>query len=104
MAYGVITNVSAPVAAYDGVHAALMRRSDELDDIGLVTHLGRLTSEGFQTVEVWESKERYDHFMAEVFPGVMAEVLGDAPSPPAPPQIEVFEVRGLVVPGAGLAF
>ena len=77
-----------------------MEKTGPLD---LVSHVGRPTAEGFQTIEVWESKENYDTFMAEVLPEVMTEVLGDGP-PPSMPQAEQFEVHGLVVPGAGIAF
>jgi hypothetical protein len=99
MAYGVITTVKAPIEAYDGVHAAALRRRDEVD--GLISHVGRATADGFQVVEVWESREHYDRFTTDVFPAIVAEVMGDRP-PPEPPVIEEFEVRGLVIPGAGI--
>ena len=40
-----------------------MEKTGPLD---LVSHVGRPTAEGFQTIEVWESKENYDTFMTEV--------------------------------------
>jgi hypothetical protein len=99
MAYGVITTVKAPIEAYDGVHAAALRRRDELGDIdGLISHVGRRTTDGFQVIEVWESKERYDDFTTKVFPAIVAEVMGAGP-PPGEMGVEEFEVRGLVIPG-----
>lgn len=102
MAYGVITTVAAPIEAYDGVHAASLRRLDELGNVdGLISHVARRTTDGFQVIEVWESKERYDDFMTKVFPAMVAEVMGEGP-PPEGMAVEEFEVRGLVIPGADL--
>jgi hypothetical protein len=36
---------------------------------GLLVHIGRATTDGFQTLEVWESKDHYDRANSEiVFP------------------------------------
>jgi hypothetical protein len=98
--WGVVVDVPAPAALYDAVHAELLRRTGGTVE-GLLVHLARATDAGFQVVEVWESREAHDRYEAEVVGPVMAEVAGQAPAV-RPPATE-FAVRGLVVPGAGLA-
>jgi hypothetical protein len=49
--YGVITTVPAPVEMYDEIHRRIGASVD-----GLLVHIGRATTDGFQTLEVWESK------------------------------------------------
>jgi hypothetical protein len=53
--YGVITTVPAPVEMYDEIPRRV--RATVAD---LVVHVGRATTDTFQALEVWESKERYD--------------------------------------------
>ena len=68
---------------------------------GLLVHLVRPTADGFQAIEVWESREDYERGNREVVGPVFAEVLrGQSPPPSA---VTEFEVRGLVLPRAGLA-
>ena len=100
MAYGVITEVDAPAETYDQVHAEVVRRAGP-NSPGLLLHVGRATDQGFQVIEVWESKEHFAAFNRDVMHPLMMELAGDAP-PPAPPQIEEFEPRGLVIPSAEL--
>jgi len=50
--YGVITTVPAPVEMYDEIHRRFGASVN-----GLLVHVGRATTDGFQVVEVWESKE-----------------------------------------------
>lgn len=100
MTLGVITDVSAPVEVYDAVHAAMLERTGPAVD-GLLVHLVRPTADGFQAIEVWESREDYERGNREVVGPVFAEVLrGQAPPPSV---VTEFEVRGLVLPQAGLA-
>ena len=56
--YGVISTVPAPVEMYDTLHGEILRRVGFID--GLLVHIGRATTDGFQMLEVWESKEHYD--------------------------------------------
>ncbi len=98
MTVGVVTDVSAPVELYDAVHAAVLEQIGTAVD-GLLLHLARSTADGFQVVEVWESREEWERsreLVGSVFAGVLR---GQAP--PASVVTE-FEVRGLVVP-AGVA-
>jgi hypothetical protein len=57
--YGVITTVPAPVEMYDGMHAEMIRRAVPSID-GLLVHVGRSTTDGFQVLEVWEFREHFD--------------------------------------------
>ncbi len=95
--YGVISTVPAPVEVYDAAHAAVGRRSDKPD--GLLVHVGRATDGGFEVLEVWESRDHFERFNRDVVGPVMAELAPGQPAPPPPPE---FEVRGLVVPSAGI--
>jgi len=97
MVFGIITNVTAPAEVYDAMHVEVLRRSDPTA-AGLLLHVGRATDEGFQVIEVWESKDRFDTFNHEVMYPLMNELAGPGPAP-APPRVEEFDVRGLVVPG-----
>jgi hypothetical protein len=95
--YGVITTVPAPVEMYDGMHAEVVSRAGTSID-GLLVHVGHATTDGFQTVEVWESKEHYDRANTDIFFPLMRELAGDQPSPSIELATEAFEVHGLVIP------
>ncbi|MGY1616651.1 hypothetical protein ACI797_07875 [Geodermatophilus sp. SYSU D00691] len=100
MPVGIVTDVPAPVEMYDALHAELLRRYPGPVE-GLLLHVARPTAAGFQVVEVWESREVFDRYNAEVVFPLMAELSGGAPMPDAPAP-EEFEVRGLVIQGAGV--
>jgi hypothetical protein len=100
MTLGVITDVSAPVETYDALHAAMLGRMDAAVD-GLLLHLARPTADGFQVIDVWESREAYERGTREVVGPVSAEVLGGRARPAS--VVTEFEVRGLVLPRAGIA-
>ena len=98
MTFGIIFDVDAPIEAYDAGHAAIGRRAGGRAD-GLLVHVGRATDRGFQVIEIWESKEQYDRFNAEVIVPALAEL----PDQPAePPEVTEFEPRGLIIPAAQL--
>ena len=99
MAYGVITDVPAPIEMYDAIHAELKRRAGDSVD-GLLVHIGRPTSTGFQVVEIWETEEAFQRYMRELIGPVMAELSGGQAPPDGQPGPEEFEVRGLVLPSA----
>lgn len=100
--YGIAVEVPAPIEVYDAMHAELHRTHPEPIE-GLLLHVARPTDGGFEVLEVWESPERYEHYqrtlvqpMSErLFPGTAGE---DQPRSEA----AEFEVRGLVIPGAGV--
>ena len=98
MAYGYVMDVPAPIDFYDALHAEIGRRTTGGVD-GMLLHVGRETREGFQVIEVWESKELYDRFTAEILGPALAHLTGGQP-PPVEPAMEEFEPRGLIVPAA----
>jgi hypothetical protein len=55
MTHGLVMNVPAPINFYDALHGEVARRSTAGVD-GLLLHVGRATDDGFQVLEVWESK------------------------------------------------
>jgi hypothetical protein len=99
MTLGVITDVSAPVEIYDAVHAALLERVGS-DTEGLLLHLARATEDGFQVIDVWASPGDRDRAQRELLGPVFAEVLQGRELPA--PAVTEFEVRGLVLPRAGV--
>jgi hypothetical protein len=98
--YGVITTVPAPVEMYDGMHAEIHRRVGFVD--GLLVHIGRATTDGFQVLEVGESKEHYDRANTDILFPLMRELAGDQPPPSTEPPTETFDVRGLVMPSGNI--
>jgi hypothetical protein len=98
--YGVINTVAAPVEMYDTLHAEILRRVGFID--GLLVHIGRATTDGFQVLEVWESKEHYDRSNTDILFPLMRELAGDQP-PPSPEQAtETFDLRGLEIPSGNI--
>src|SRR5215207_4543776 len=77
--YGVITTVPAPVQMYDSMHAEMIKRVGTSVD-GLLVHVGRATPDGFQTVEVWESKLHFVRAISDVVLPMMPELTGHQPS------------------------
>ena len=98
--YGVITTVPAPVEMYDGMHAEMlkMKRQTDTSVDGLLVHIGRATRDGFEVLEVWESKEHYDRANADIVIPLMRKLAGDQPASPIEQATETFEVHGLVIP------
>jgi hypothetical protein len=101
MTHGLVMKVPAPIEFYDALHAEVARRSTGGVD-GLLLHVGRATGDGFQVLEIWESKEKCDRFYAEVVGPAVASVSGGQ-APPGEPVMEEFEPRGLIIPTAAIA-
>jgi len=102
MAHGLVMNVPAPIEFYDALHAEVARRSTAGVD-GLLLHVGRATAgDGFQVLEIWESKEKCDRFFAEVVGPAVASVSGGQ-ALSGEPVMEEFEPRGLIVPSLLIA-
>jgi hypothetical protein len=100
MAFGFVMDVPAPAEFYDALHAEVNRRSSGPVD-GLLMHVGRATQDGFQVIEVWETREQCDRFNEDVVLPALARLTQGQPGLPASPR-EEFEPRGLVVPSAQL--
>jgi hypothetical protein len=99
--YGVITTVPAPVEMYDGMHAEMLKRAGTSVD-GLLVHIGRPTTDGFQTLEVWESKQHYDRANTDIVFPLMREIAGDQPPPSIELATETFDILGLVIPNGNI--
>ena len=99
MAYGFVMDVPAPIEAYEAMHAEIGRRATDVE--GLLFHVGRATGRGFQIIEVWDSKEQFQRYDAEIVQPVVARM--SAGRPMAEPSVEEFEPRGLIVPSAQVA-
>jgi hypothetical protein len=102
MTYGIITRVSAPTTMYDAVHTALLARTGTNVD-GLLLHIGRATPEGFEVIEVWQSRGHFDRYNQDLIAPLIAELAGADGPPPPSQDTEEFEVRGLVIPTGGLS-
>lgn len=82
--YGYTLHVPAPIDAYRAMHEAVLAvLKEEGGGEGLVLHIAYPTEEGFDLIEVWESKEHFDTFNRDVFPQAMARagVPADGPQP-----------------------
>jgi hypothetical protein len=99
--YGVITTVPAPVQMYDRMHAEMLKRAGRSLD-GLLVHIGRPTTDGFQTLEVWESKQHYDRANTDIVFPLMRELAGDQPPPSIELATETFDIHGLVIPNGNI--
>ena len=99
--YGVITTVPAPVEMYDAVHAEMIKRAGTSID-GLLVLVGRATTDGFQTLEVWESKDHFDRAKTDIVFTLLRQLAGDHPQPSIGQATEVFDPHGLVIPGSNI--
>jgi hypothetical protein len=100
--YGVITTVPAPVEMYDAMHTEMIKRAGTSID-GLLVHVGRATTDGFEVLEVWESKEQCDRANIDIVFPLLRELAGDQPQPPIEQTTADFDVHGLVIPGSDIA-
>jgi hypothetical protein len=91
--YSISYEIPAPIEFYDVLHAAITAETDESGE-GLLVHIGRTTERGFQIIEVWESKERFDTFTQNTLPRALAKL----PMAAGPfPELDEFELRGFLV-------
>jgi hypothetical protein len=94
MPYGVFVRVKAPIESYDAAHAEILRSSDAQQVPGFVLHIGRATDEGFEIIEVWESKEQADAFNREV--GWPAMQRAGMPEDGPEPEVVEFDPRAVL--------
>lgn len=94
MTYGVIVRVPAPIEAYDASHAAIVEAVGDRRIPGFILHAARATDDGFEIIEVWESREHYQTFNRDVVGPAMAGAgMTDLRMPPAP---EEFHPRAVM--------
>jgi hypothetical protein len=99
MAYGIISTVPAPMDMYRAVSAQVAEQMGETTQTGLLVHIARETADGFQVIEVWESKQQCDAFQDDVLAPIIDRVSGG--QAPAREQVtEEFEVENFFL-GAG---
>lgn len=60
---------------------------------GISLHVAGSTQDGMRLVEIWESRQQYDHWMQETIQPALQDVMGDALASAPPPRITEFEVR-----------
>lgn len=98
MTYGVIVTMPCAIEMYDSLHQALIEQtSGDID--GMLLHVGRAVPEGFEVIEVWESKEQSDRYNQEIVWPLTGRVWQGQPMG-GEPRMEEFEVRGVVIPKA----
>lgn len=88
MPYGEIVRVRAPIEAYKVLHTKIGELLGESIPEGAVVHIARPTDEGFEVIEVWESREQANAFNRDVLGPAFAEVGADTS---LQPQIIEFE-------------
>jgi len=101
MTHGLVMKVPARTDFYDALHSEVGQRSAGRAD-GLLLHVGRVTDDGFELLEIWESKEKCERFFAEVVRPAMDAVSGTHARRGEPVTTE-FEPRGLIIPSAAIA-
>jgi hypothetical protein len=101
MAHGIIATVPAPIDMYKAVNAQITEKMGEGTPDGLLAHIARETPEGFQVIEVWESKQQCDKFQDEVLAPTIDQVSGGQ-APPREEVTEEFDVQNFFV-GTGAA-
>lgn len=87
MAYGEIIRVRAPLDVYRALHRQVTDDLGTTVPEGAILHIARATEDGFEIIEVWDSKEQADAFTRDVF-GPAAAKLGGGAGGPEPEVIE----------------
>jgi hypothetical protein len=94
MHYGMMQTIPLPIEAYEEIHAQVMAAAGGPVP-GLHVHFARSTPNGYQLVEVWESKQLCDRFLEQVVSPIVQRVTAGRPLA-GEPVTEEFEVHGLV--------
>lgn len=100
MAYGINVNVPQPIDMYRAVHAQVREATGDRASAGLIVHIARETPEGFQVIEVWESKQQCEKFQDDVLAPIIDRVSGGQ-APPRRDVTEEFQVENLFL-GSGV--
>jgi len=93
-----IVRVQVPVEIYHTTHNAVLEALGGRKADGLLCHIGRETEDGFEVIEVWDSKEASGRFNAEVV--IPAMIRAGVPMPDAPPQPVEFEPLDVMIGGS----
>jgi hypothetical protein len=76
MAYGILATVPRPADMYNAVNAQVNEMLGDNAPDGLLVHVARRTADGFQVIEVWESKQQCDDFQDRVLAPIIDRVSG----------------------------
>jgi hypothetical protein len=98
MTYAHIVDVAAPIEMYDALHPEILRQGGATAD-GLLVHVGRPTTDGFQVLEVWESRSHFDRYHDQIVLPSMKRMTAGPPETAPQQTVEEFDVHGLVLPG-----
>ena len=90
MTYAFTVRVPLPIEVYDASHAEIMNSAGEGGADGLIVHMARELPDGFEILEIWQSREQADRFNREVV-GPALQRLGI--SDPPEPEMTEFEPR-----------
>ncbi len=94
MTYGVLIRVQAPITDYQATHAEIEKAVGTTAAEGMIFHVARATDDGFEMVDVWESKEHFDKFGEAVVGPAMVRAGIDTSGPQ--PEMTEFEPVGLM--------
>ena len=87
---------------YEQVDAKLGVESNPPE--GLIMHSASVVDGKLKIVDVWESEEHAERFGAERLGPAIMEVAGEqVGGPPEPGQIEIYEIKNLVLPQRAVA-
>jgi hypothetical protein len=95
MTYAFTVRVRQPVEVYDASHAEVLKVAGDQGADGLILHLARAVEDGFEVLEIWQSREQADRFNREVVGPAMARA--GVPTDGPQPAVEEFEPRVLMV-------
>jgi quinol monooxygenase YgiN len=95
MTYGMIVRVQAPAENYERAHAEVLAALGGRNAEGLLCHIGREVDQGFEVIEVWESKEVSDKFNEEVV--MPAMIRAGVAMPEHPPQLTEFDPLDVMI-------
>jgi hypothetical protein len=96
VAFGIIASVPAPLDMYRAVNAQITEQTGDAPPDGLLVHIARETADGFQVIEVWESKQQCERFEQTVLAPIIDRVSGGQ-APARSDVTEEFEVQNLFV-------
>ena len=91
MTYAFTVRVPLPIEVYDLTHAEVLKGSADQGADGLILHMSRALPDGFEILEIWQSREQADRFGREVV-GPALERSGLPADTPQPDRVE-FEPR-----------
>jgi hypothetical protein len=97
--HGIVATVPGPMDMYRAVNAQVNEKMGETPPTGLLVHIARATADGFQVIEVWESKQQCDAFQDDVLAPIIDRVSGGQ-APARHEVTEEFQVENFFL-GAG---